>query len=344
MIQHDAAEPTAPATASTTGATTASTTQGPRRDAEIGDFLAALDLPGLADIHVHFLPEKMLAKVWAFFDDAAEHYGQAWPIRYRYDEAERLRIARSLGMKAIPALTYPHKPGMAQWLNGWCTDFAARVPDAIHCGTLYPEPGVGGYVAEALAAGARLFKMHVQVGGYAPDDPLLEPAWQALEEARVPVVIHVGSAPRPGEFTGAVRIARLLRAHPQLVLVIAHLGMSEYHQFADLAEQYPGVHLDTTMAGTDFIAEVAPLPADYIARLPGLVGKVVLGSDFPNIPYPYAHQLEALARLDLGDEWLRAVLWRNGARLLGLGTTGPAGRGGRDPEGPDAGEASPGTR
>jgi predicted TIM-barrel fold metal-dependent hydrolase len=48
---------------------------------------------------------------------------------------------------------------------------------------------------------------------------------------------------------------------------------------------------------------------------------VVLGSDFPNIPNPYAHQLEALHRLGLGVEWLRSVLWRNGARLLGLDET-----------------------
>ena len=45
---------------------------------------------------------------------------------------------------------------------------------------------------------------------------------------------------------------------------------------------------------------------------------MLLGSDFPSIPYPYAHQLEALHRLDLGEEWLRAVLWGNGARLFGL--------------------------
>jgi predicted TIM-barrel fold metal-dependent hydrolase len=50
---------------------------------------------------------------------------------------------------------------------------------------------------------------------------------------------------------------------------------------------------------------------------------VVLGSDFPNIPYQYAHQLEALERLRdheprLDDDWLRAVCWFNGQRLLGL--------------------------
>jgi predicted TIM-barrel fold metal-dependent hydrolase len=44
----------------------------------------------------------------------------------------------------------------------------------------------------------------------------------------------------------------------------------------------------------------------------------VLGTDFPNIPYRYGHQLEALRRTGLDDDWLRAVLWDNGARLLGL--------------------------
>ena len=28
------------------------------------------------------------------------------------------------------------------------------------------------------------------------------------------------------------------------------------------------------------------------------------------------HQLAALHRLDLGEDWLRAVLWQNGARLF----------------------------
>ncbi|MBO0706285.1 MAG: amidohydrolase family protein, partial [Candidatus Dormibacteraeota bacterium] len=49
----------------------------------------------------------------------------------------------------------------------------------------------------------------------------------------------------------------------------------------------------------------------------GLKGRVLLGTDFPNIPYPYAHQLEALVRLDLGEEWLRAVCWEAAAKLLG---------------------------
>ena len=287
-------------------------------DADIPAFWRSLGLPGLADIHVHFLPEPMLAKVWAYFDAAQTSYGMRWPIHYRADEQQRLDTVRSFGLRGIPALTYPHKPGMARWLNGWCAEFAQRVPDAVHSATLFPEDGVGPYVVDALDSGARLFKMHVQVGEFSPADPRLDPAWGALSDAGVPIVVHAGSAPKPGRFTGPAPVADVLRRFPLLTLVIAHLGMGEYDEFADLVEQYPNVHLDTTMAGTDFTNAFAPLSPDYVRRLGDLGDRVVLGADFPNIPYPFYEQLVALERLGLGDDWLRAVLWHNGARLMGL--------------------------
>jgi predicted TIM-barrel fold metal-dependent hydrolase len=108
----------------------------------------------------------------------------------------------------------------------------------------------------------------------------------------------------------------VLARHPRLTAVIAHLGMPEYAEHLALAETYPNVHLDTTMALTPFTESLAPYPRELRPRMAALQDKVVLGSDFPNIPYEYAVQLEALERLDLGDDWLRAVCWENGLRLL----------------------------
>lgn len=298
------------------------TLAGPARDDEIPAYLQRLGVPGLADIHVHFLPEPMMRKVWDYFDRAEVTYGRPWPIHYRTSEESRLAQLRAFGLRAIPALSYPHKPGMAQWLNAWSLEFARHAPDALHCATFYPEPGAGRYVRQSLADGAELFKVHIEVGGFAPDDPLLGDVWEALEESGTPVVMHAGSAPLSGPFTGPQHVRRLLVRHPRLVLVVAHMGMPEYDAFADLALEYPGVHLDTTMVGTDFTNGFAPMPETYVARLPDLLDRIILGSDFPNIPYPYAHQLEALTRLDLGDDWMRSVLWDNGARLLRLSPTG----------------------
>ena len=116
---------------------------------------------------------------------------------------------------------------------------------------------------------------------------------------------------------------RVLAQFPRLGAIIAHMGAPEYADFLALAERFENVRLDTTMVFTDFFDVDAPYPPDLLDRLADLRTKVLLGSDFPTIPYPYAHQLEGLARLDLGDDWLRTVCWENGARIFGL--TRPAG-------------------
>ncbi len=47
----------------------------PADDSDVVAWTACLGLDGLIDMHVHFLPEQVMTKVWAFFDRAAEHYG-----------------------------------------------------------------------------------------------------------------------------------------------------------------------------------------------------------------------------------------------------------------------------
>jgi hypothetical protein len=269
-------------------------------------------------MHTHFMPPNVLAKVWAFFEGGHAGVGRAWPIAYRRPEEERVALLRAFGVRRFSALLYPHKPDMAAWLNSWAAGFAARAPDALHSATFFPEPEAAGYVAEAISAGARLFKAHLQVGAYDPRDELLDGVWGMLAEARVPVVVHCGSGPYPGRFTGPGPISAVLARHPRLTMIVAHLGAPEYGDFLDLAGRYPGVHLDTTMAFTGFLERLAPFPAALLPRLADAADRILLGSDFPNIPYPYLHQLEALARLDLGTAWLRSVCYGNAVRLLGL--------------------------
>lgn len=286
---------------------------------EVRRFWGRLGLPGLVDVHTHFMPEPVLRKVWGYFDaNGPLTGGLEWPITYRTEESERAALLREFGVRAFTAMLYPHKPGMAAWLNGWAADFARRTPDCLHTATLYPEPDVETYVREAVEAGARVFKAHVQVGAYDPADERLDPAWGLLAEAGIPVVVHCGSGPAPGKHTGPEPVARVLARHPGLRLIVAHMGMPEYEDFLGLAERYDQVRLDTTMAFTDFAEQLAPFPRRALPRLAALGDRVLLGSDFPNLPYRYQHQLHALERLGLGQDWLRAVCHDNAARLFGL--------------------------
>ncbi|WP_024794359.1 amidohydrolase family protein [Tomitella biformata] len=286
--------------------------------AAVRAFWERLGLPGLIDVHTHFMPKQVLDKVWQYFDSAGPLTGRVWPIAYREDEDARMQRLRDFGILAFSSMLYPHKPDMAAWLNSWAAEFAARTPDCLHTATFYPEPGAGEYVAEAISHGARIFKSHVQVGNYSPDDPLLNPVWELLQEHQIPTVIHAGSGPAPGTFTGPAPVNDVLERHPELPLIIAHMGMPEYTEFLDMAERFPNVYLDTTMAFTTFTEAEIPFPPADRARLLTLQDRILHGSDFPNIPYPYIESLDALQRLDLGDDWLRAVCFDNAVRLFGI--------------------------
>ena len=270
------------------------------------------------DVHTHFMPDSVLRKVWAYFDRAGPLTGRAWPITYRTDEAERLATLRSFGVRAFTSLNYAHKPGMAAWLNDWSAQFAGENPDCLQSATFFPEPGAAEYVRAAIAGGARVVKVHVQVGAFDVHDPLLDEVWAVLEENGIPVIVHGGNGPVPGEFTGAYRMRRLLDRFPNLTMIVAHMGMPEYGAFLDLAGDFPRVHLDTTMAFTAFSEETMPFPTGRLEDLVRHQDRIVFGSDFPNIPYPYQEAVDAILGLGLGAEWERAVLHDNAARLFGL--------------------------
>jgi hypothetical protein len=293
----------------------------PADDSDVVAWTASLGLDGLIDMHVHFLPDQVMTKVWAFLDRAGEHYGIPWPVHYRLPQDDRLAVLRALDVRVFAPLVYPHKPGMADWLNGWVADFASAVAPAVPTATFYPEPGVVEYLQRALARGVRCIKVHVQVGGFDPRDPVLDQVWDLLAESRVPVVVHCGDGPVPGRYTGLDVFDAVLAAHPQLVAVLAHAALPDYEGALQLVQRYPRVYLDTTMVGVPFTEAYAPLPADWPARLVDVADRVVLGTDFPNIPYEYAAQLRAIASWAaaddrLGTSFLRAVLHDTPAQLL----------------------------
>ncbi|GAB92650.1 amidohydrolase family protein [Gordonia rhizosphera] len=291
---------------------------GPEEVARTCAVWQGLGLPGLIDVHTHFMPKPVMDKVWSYFDSIGPRFGKEWPITYRAAEDLRVATLQEFGVRAYSSLVYPHKADMAEWLNGWAADFAAHHPDCLPTATFYPEESAPQYVSHAIQRGVRVFKSHIQVGDYSPLDSLLDGVWSQIADSQVPVIIHCGSGPEPGRYTGVEPIRTLLHRFPSLPLIIAHMGTTEYIEFLELAEQHPSVYLDTTMSFTDFTEADWPYPKDALPRLQDIGDKILFGSDFPNIPYPYTHGLEALARLDLGDDWLRGAVYRNAAKLFDI--------------------------
>ncbi len=113
-----------------------------------------------------------------------------------------MEILRSFGVRRFSTLPYAHKPGVATFLNDWSRDFAADVPEVLWSATFFPEPAAAAYVERLVGDGVEVFKVHVQVGDFDLNDPLLAPVWSVLADAGTPVVIHAGSGPVGNAYTG----------------------------------------------------------------------------------------------------------------------------------------------
>jgi len=94
-------------------------------------FWQGLGLPGLFDVHVHFLPENIQRRVYEQFDSAGPLIGRPWPLVYRGDDDDRVARLRALGVRRFSSLPYAHRPGIAAAPHAWSAAFAAALPDCL---------------------------------------------------------------------------------------------------------------------------------------------------------------------------------------------------------------------
>jgi predicted TIM-barrel fold metal-dependent hydrolase len=296
----------------------------PAEDGDVVGFVSSLGLRGLVDIHVHVMPERIQAAVWSFFDALDD---PPWPITYRAPEPDRRRTLAGLGVLRHTALAYAHKPGVAAWLNEHTLALAGEDPQVVPSFTFYPEAGVDGYVDEALGRGGTVAKVHLQVGRFEATDPRLDGVWRRLADARIPVVLHASAVygvEGGQEYCGADVVRALLDRHPDLVLLVAHLGAPDVDDFLDLADDVPTLRFDTAMVLTDppFGPLTGRFTDEHHARIRGLADRLVFGSDFPTIPLPYAGLLRGLAVLELDVPGLRWLLHDHAVELLAAARPG----------------------
>ncbi len=281
----------------------------PGADDSVPTFLAGLGLDGLVDIHVHAMPDRLQSAVWRYFDGLDD---PPWPIHLRADGDTRLAHLAATGVVAHTALAYAHKPGMLPWLNGYTLDLAEAHDQVIPTFTIFPDDDVDEQVDQALARGAQVCKVHTQVGRYHLSDPRLVTTWERLAAAGVLVLAHVTAVygvDGGAEFCGIDRLGDLLDDHPDLRVVVAHLGNPEFDDAIVLAEQASDtVLLEPSMALHDGPVLRQDFTTAQRARLADRWQQLVFGSDFPSIPHDLAAQVRGLARLDLAPPQWRAVL------------------------------------
>jgi predicted TIM-barrel fold metal-dependent hydrolase len=265
----------------------------------------------LIDAHAHLHPDRLAQAIRRWFDD---HF---WHIEYRTGGEECIATLRAGGVDRMVALPYAHKPGIARALNDFTLQLSRAHPEVIPCCTIFP--GEDDLLDEALGGPFRGIKIHSHVMRVAPDDPLLDPVWRASAKYRKPVVIHCGPEPASSgygidvkQFSGADRLRRALRRHPDAIAVVPHLGIDQSEQFEAMLAEFENLYLDTAMVVGGYFQ---PGPdVEILRRHPD---RILYGTDFPNIPYPWDRELKAVRALQLPPQDEAKILSGNALRLFG---------------------------
>jgi predicted TIM-barrel fold metal-dependent hydrolase len=284
------------------------------------------------DAHVHVFPPPVFAALWRWFD---EH---AWSIRYRLTVPEIAAFLRERGVARGVGLQYAHKPGMARELNVFAQVLSRMEPWFIPCATVFPGEDDARAILDAALGpqGLRGVKIHCHVQCVGPDDRRLDDVYDAAAAHDVPVVIHAGDAPALPAYTCDVgklcrpsALEHALRRHPRTTFVVPHLFAANLGAARRFLDEFEHLYLDTTMALAGFIPldpttrqTIQPQATEWqlagIELVRAYPERILYGSDFPNLPYEWDHELRLLRDLALPDAALGAILGGNAGRLFRL--------------------------
>ncbi len=269
----------------------------------------------MIDMHVHFFPPAVFQAIWRFFETKSNGL---WTIRYKKHGADHVAALQACGVERFTTLVYAHKKGLAKRLNDFIAEWAAREKALIPFGTIYVGDGDVASSARRIFEDYRFYgiKLHPFVSDENIDDRRYFPAYEMMAAMGKVLVCHPGSAPVYGVADGAVRLRRILGEFPDLKVVAAHCGAFEYGEYAALADEFPQLYFDTAMncIHHSVFHNNCPGPA-FFQRY---ASRIVFGSDFPNIPYEYGEQVDAIRRFRLGAVVERDIFRENARRLLNL--------------------------
>ena len=279
------------------------------------------DLP-LVDAHLHVARLPTLKQAWK---DWADDFGDAEVLARVYDQdgtpdparfddylqAEGVDIAlllteyspKATGIQPIEVVLplVARNPGRIKVI--------ASVNPHLH----YP---LEEEVQRQLGLGAVALKLHPVHAGFAANDRALYPAYEACQQAGVPVVVHCGTSVFPGssnKFADPVYLDDVLRDFRRLHVVLAHGGRGWwYNAAAFMALSSPRVWIELSGLPPSRLRE-------YYARhnWKRLTRRMIFGTDWPGVP-GIAANARAVAALCPDRETAALVLAGNAGQVYNL--------------------------
>ncbi|WP_395742315.1 amidohydrolase family protein [Prosthecobacter sp.] len=265
-----------------------------------------------------------------FSDDFIQQAGRARP-GVKVDISATYAAYRASAPADTRTLVFGGKAKLSGlWVNDqFVADYVAHDPTHL-IGFLSLDPTQENWQHEMQFGheelGLRGIKLMPMYAGFSPDDPTLEPLWSYAEKHGLPVLLHTGTtfiAQAPLAFTLPRLIEPVALKHPQLKIILAHLG-----------HPYEGECLVTIRKHANVYADISALHyrpwqlynSLMLAQEYGVWHKLLFGTDFPfttvNASIDGIRKLNdmlegtKLPRLDASQ--IEAMIHRDSLTLLGL--------------------------
>lgn len=195
-------------------------------------------------------------------------------------------------------------------------DFAAsldREEGLVAFGSVYPDaPDALDELERIAALGLRGVKLHPDFQGFAVDDERYAPLYRKISSLGLITIFHAGvdyNYPPPYGGTPA-RIAAALRWFDTPVVAAHWGGIQSGEEVLRYLAGRP-VYLDTSFG-------YATMPKHYAAEILCVHGaeRMLFGTDTPW--HTVAMEERLLGSLDISDEDMQRIRWKNAAELLGI--------------------------
>ncbi|MDR2866158.1 MAG: amidohydrolase [Methanomassiliicoccaceae archaeon] len=159
--------------------------------------------------------------------------------------------------------------------------------------------------------------------GFFPDEDRFSKYWKLIDDLGLTVVTHAGMAlpPLDERYCHPVNLIKVAERHPDMKIIIAHLGGKFHNELFDVMDKCENVYTDCSALQGWLPSE----PDVVYSRLRDTVGRypkrVVFGTDFPlyDTHYTTMQFIRLINEGDWGTQRMKEdLLGNNMARILGM--------------------------
>ena len=264
----------------------------------------------LIDFHVHLFPDKLFDAIWSHFKKIYK-----WNILYKFYYKECIDFLRERGVEKIVYSNYAHKAGIAEYLNRWNVEVVDKHEECYCFAAFHPADNNAVKMAEEVLQHPKIFgfKLHFLVQELYPDDERIFPLYEMVIEKKKKILMHVGTGPISNKYVGYKYFEKVMKRYPEMQIIVPHLGAFEYEKFFKIFAQHESICMDTSF--NFFPDEEYGWSLDS-CNLENNKDRLLYGSDFPNLIYPYETEIETMQKLNLSDEFYKKIFYENGKNII----------------------------